>query len=105
MTKRKSSANTTPVQPVWPERRRGKGYKTGPHEIKPIPQDALWLTSKQVRNRYGGKSEMWLWNMVKNDPHFPKPAYQGRMQIYSVQELDEYDRLLISKRRSEVVQA
>jgi hypothetical protein len=35
---------------------------------------------------------------VKDDPAFPKPRYMGRLQIFSVAELNAYDRLLISKK-------
>jgi hypothetical protein len=76
----------------------GAGLKLGPHAVKPIPADALWLTSTQVRNRYGGVSAMWLWNRVEHDADFPKPAYFGNRQMFSVAELDAYDRLVLSRR-------
>lgn len=76
---------------------QGGGYKIT-RSPTPIPADALWLTSSQVCARYGGRSQMWLWRKVKNDPNFPKPHYSGRMQLYSVPELNAYDASLILKR-------
>lgn len=78
--------------------RPGAGYKLGPRPAKPIPADAIWLTSNQVCARYGAKSQMWLWRKIKRDPDFPKPVYFGRMMMFLVAELDAYDHGLISKR-------
>lgn len=69
----------------------GGGYNVS-HTPKPIPPDAVWLTSAQVCARYGGMSKMWLWRRVKDDPKFPKPRYFGRLQMYSVEALNKYDR-------------
>lgn len=91
----------TPTLSLTP-RRKGKGYKLGPHDPKPLPEGALWMTSGQMCDRFGGKSKMWLWTKVKNDPDFPKPRYDGRMQIYSVAEADEYDRKLLMSKTREV---
>jgi hypothetical protein len=93
----KSSTRKSPTPTKAPPRRKGGGYKLGPRPAKPIPPDAIWLTSNQVCARYGARSHMWLWRKVRNDPAFPKPRYQGRMQIFLVAEFDEYDRSLISK--------
>jgi predicted DNA-binding transcriptional regulator AlpA len=80
------------------QRRSGAGYTLGPHKPKPVPTSAVWITSNQTCERYGGRSLMWLWRKVKTDPAFPKPIYMGRMQYFSVAALDAYDRGLISKR-------
>jgi hypothetical protein len=87
-----------PNPPPYVPRRKGKGYRLGPREAKPIPAAARWITGVQVRARYGGRSNMWLWRKVHNDPNFPKPSYDGRLQIFQVADLDEYDRLLIANR-------
>jgi predicted DNA-binding transcriptional regulator AlpA len=81
------SSNTT-------ARRHGKGYKLGPHAAKPIPAGAVWMTAKQVCDRYGGRSEMWLWREIKDNPNFPKPRFHGRLRIFSVVEFDNYDKKL-----------
>jgi hypothetical protein len=81
-----------------PPRGKGGGYSLGPHRHVPVPSDAIWINSVQVRNRYGGRSEMWLWRKLKNDPAFPKPRYDGRLMMFAVAELNAYDRTLIAKK-------
>jgi hypothetical protein len=78
--------------------REGGGYKLGPRRPKPLPPDAVWATSLQVRARYGGTSDMWLYRKLKNDPDFPKPSYDGPLMMFSVAELEAYDRKLLSKK-------
>jgi hypothetical protein len=94
------SPKTTPRKPAKapPPKGSGGGYKLGTRGVKPIPVDAKWMSSIQLRARYGGKSHMWIVRNLKNNPDFPKPSYQGRMQIFSVAEFDDYDRLLVLKR-------
>jgi hypothetical protein len=79
-------------------RRTGKGYRLGPREPTIAPPDAKWITSKQLGRRYGGKSSMWIWRKVKTDPDFPRPIYDGRLQLFSVEEVENYDRVLIGRR-------
>ena len=81
-----------------PPKGAGAGYTLGPRKPKPVSANTIWLTSNQVRERYGNVSHMWLWRNVRNNPAFPKPTYFGRLMMFSVVELDAYDRLLISKR-------
>jgi hypothetical protein len=44
----KSSTRKPPTLTKAPPRRKGGGYKLGPRPAKPIPPDAIWLTSNQV---------------------------------------------------------
>lgn len=83
-----SGGDTAPPRP-------GAGYVLGPHKAKPVPIGAVWITSNQVCERYGGRSQMWLWRRIKTDAAFPKPTYMGRMQFFFVAALDAYDRALI----------
>jgi predicted DNA-binding transcriptional regulator AlpA len=95
----KSSPRKTPTPTKTPPPSgAGGGYKLGPHSPRPLPADAVWANANQVRARYGGVSDMWLYRKVKNDPNFPKPVYLGRLMMFAVAELDEYDRIMISKR-------
>jgi predicted DNA-binding transcriptional regulator AlpA len=93
-----TSKSNKPSTAVKTPRRKGGGYKLGPRKPPPIPDDALWLSSVQVCNRYGGRSQMWLWRHVNDDEDFPKPSYSGRLMMFRVSELDAYDRKLISKK-------
>jgi hypothetical protein len=77
--------------------------KLGPRKPVPIPTDALWISARQVRARYGGRSHMWLVRKIQNDPNFPPPTYFGRLQFFKPASLDDYDRDCIDKRKLERV--
>jgi hypothetical protein len=97
MTKSKPPKTETIVM----TRRSGSSrYSLGPRDPKPILPGARWAGSKQVCIRYG-KSLMWLWRKIHHDPRFPKPVYDGRLQIFNIAELDEYDRQLLSQRTAD----
>ena len=34
---------------------------------------STYLTASQVKQRYGGRSDMWLFRALRDDPDFPKP--------------------------------
>jgi hypothetical protein len=86
------------ISPPPPPRRTGGGYVIGPRKPVPAPDDAKYLTSNQVRARYGNRSAMWLYRKNRHDPVFPKPFYFGRMQMFLVADLDAYDATLIQRR-------
>jgi len=50
-----------------------------------------WLTGPQVRERYGDRSEVWLWRKDTTDPLFPKPMWLDGKKHYREDELDAYD--------------
>jgi predicted DNA-binding transcriptional regulator AlpA len=52
--------------------------KISPDQVNPTGQFGpsakdCFLNSRQVRHRYGGASEMWLWRRLNDDSGFPKP--------------------------------
>ena len=49
------------------------------------------LPSRQVRERYGGRSAMWIWRRLKYDPKFPRPIVISGRQYFDEAELDAYD--------------
>lgn len=69
----------------------------GPRKDIPIPPDAVWISAKQVRQRYGGRSNMWLVRKLQNDANFPKPTYFGRLQFFKLENLENYDRTVIAQ--------
>ena len=52
-----------------------------------------YSTARQVCDRYGGRSEMWLWRILRNDPRFPRPMRpgSGKLRLFDEDELDVYD--------------
>jgi hypothetical protein len=50
-----------------------------------------YATASQVRERYGGRSAMWLWRRMKDDPRFPKPLVIAKRLYFDLDLLDAYD--------------
>lgn len=59
--------------------------------VQPVLPGQKYMTSQQVRQRYGLKSVMWLHNKERHDPKFPKPRFDGGHKLYLVAEFDAYD--------------
>ena len=56
--------------------------------IASLTSNQAWLTGRQVRDRFGGRSAMWLWRRTNLDDKFPKPKrFGGRLLFWSLQEL------------------
>jgi hypothetical protein len=64
------------------------------HAPVPIPLDAVWISAKQVRARYGNRSEMWLVRRLKNDKDFPRPTKFERLLFFRIAELERYDEVV-----------
>jgi hypothetical protein len=54
------------------------------------PNDVM-LTAPQVRVRYGGRSDMWLWRTLQRDPLFPRPIVIGGHRYFRMSELVAYE--------------
>lgn len=54
--------------------------------------EPIYLTARQVLNRYGRKSTIWLYRIVKRDPKFPRPLYIGGQKYFRLSDLEAYDR-------------
>jgi hypothetical protein len=57
--------------------------------------DKRYLTSRQLRDRYGGRSHMWISRRLKADPKFPRPKYFGRYQYFDLDEIEAYERTAV----------
>lgn len=57
-----------------------------------MPTDSYYLRAAEVRQRYGGVSDMWIWRNL-NDTHstFPKPRYFGRRRFWLLSDLIEWE--------------
>jgi hypothetical protein len=68
-----------------------------PTKQKPVapPPGAVWISARQVLDRFGGRSEMWLVRKLKTDKDFPKPAYSGRLRFFRLDELEQYERAAV----------
>jgi hypothetical protein len=60
-----------------------------------------WLTVKQVRERYGDVSHMWVERRLRDDPDFPRLTKFGRLRMGDEAEFDAYDQLCAARGRGE----
>lgn len=50
-----------------------------------------YLTALQVRQRYGGRSDMWLFRLLKNDQKFPKPMKISKQRYWQLTDLQKWE--------------
>jgi predicted DNA-binding transcriptional regulator AlpA len=51
-----------------------------------------YLDARQVRRRYGNRSEQWLRDVMAKDASFPRPRFfGGRIRLWLESELDAWD--------------
>jgi predicted DNA-binding transcriptional regulator AlpA len=51
-----------------------------------------FLTSRQVRERYGNASDMWLWRRLDEDKGFPKPIRIKNRRFWRLADLRAWER-------------
>lgn len=59
--------------------------------------DAAFLTTRQVRERYGNVSHMWVERRLKDDSKFPQPMYISTRRYWRLNELIEWERSVVRK--------
>jgi predicted DNA-binding transcriptional regulator AlpA len=47
----------------------------------------IYLTVPQLRQRFGGKSDMWLWRLLREEPKFPRPVVIRHQRYFRLSEL------------------
>jgi len=57
--------------------------------------DDTYLNSRQLRDRYGDVSEIWIQRREKDDPNWPKPLRIAGRKFYRLRDILEYERKLI----------
>lgn len=45
------------------------------------------ITARQLKARYGFKSDMWIWRQLHRDETFPKPLYINRRRHWKLADL------------------
>jgi hypothetical protein len=66
------------------------------------PNPKKYLTSTQLRERSGGRSEMWLTRIMRSDPTFPRYIVIGRYRFWNLDEIETYERDVAARRVPEV---
>jgi hypothetical protein len=58
-----------------------------------MPQEQpVYITSRQLRDRYGGVSHMWIERRLAEDSEFPKPVFFGKRRFWPLARLEAYER-------------
>jgi predicted DNA-binding transcriptional regulator AlpA len=58
-----------------------------------------YISSNQLRDRYGGRSHMWVERRLKDDATFPRPTYIGRLRFWKLSDLETWERAQAAKSR------
>lgn len=53
---------------------------------------ATYLTATQVKGRYGGRSDMWLFRRMRDDENFPKPIKISKRRYWELTALLEWEK-------------
>ena len=54
--------------------------------------DDRYLTAAQVRARYGGVSDMWIWRRMNDASGFPRPLMLGGRRFWKLSDLVNWER-------------
>jgi predicted DNA-binding transcriptional regulator AlpA len=61
------------------------------------PVTKRFLTTAQLRSRWGGCSHMFIERRLASDPAFPKPLkLGGRLRLWDVDQVEAYERRFIT---------
>jgi hypothetical protein len=51
-----------------------------------------FIAARQVRQRYGNVSHMWIERRLETDPTFPKPIYIAKRRFWDLEALERWER-------------
>jgi len=60
-------------------------------------EQPTYVTTRQLRNRYGGVSHMWIERRLADDPAFPKPVYFGARRFWPRAAIENWERAAVAK--------
>jgi predicted DNA-binding transcriptional regulator AlpA len=63
-------------------------------------QSETFLTSKQIRARYGGLSKMWIERRLADNSGFPHPIKLGHLRFWKLAEIEAWERASAMKHAS-----
>lgn len=52
----------------------------------------VFLSTRQVRARYGNSSDMWIWRRLHDDSGFPQPMIINKRRFWQLSDLLEWER-------------
>ena len=54
--------------------------------------EEVFLSARQVCERYGGCSTMWLHRKVRDDATFPRPTFLGSRRYFKLSQLNAWEK-------------
>jgi hypothetical protein len=65
----------------------------------PIAPGAIFITTAQLRARYGGMSNVWVNRKVKTEPSFPRPYYFGEssQRFFKLADVEKFERQRVAE--------
>ena len=57
-----------------------------------VARSDVFLKTKQLRERYGRCSHMFIERRLANDPTFPRPVFFGRMRFWKLSDLEKWEK-------------
>jgi predicted DNA-binding transcriptional regulator AlpA len=62
-------------------------------------EEPVYISTRQLRYRYGGVSHMWIERRLADDPEFPKPVYFGGRRFWRLTAVEVWERTTAAKSR------
>jgi len=59
----------------------------------------VYINARQLRDRYGGVSHMWIERKLTSDPEFPTPTYFGTRRYWTLAEIEAWERVAAKRSR------
>ena len=60
-------------------------------------EEPVYISTRQLRYRYGGVSHMWIDRRLADDPEFPKPVYFGARRFWPLAAVELWERKTSAK--------
>jgi predicted DNA-binding transcriptional regulator AlpA len=55
-------------------------------------ESETYLTAPQIRKRFGGRSDVWLWRLLNDErANFPKPVVVRRCRYFPLSEIEAWE--------------
>jgi predicted DNA-binding transcriptional regulator AlpA len=65
-----------------------------------------YITAPQLRQRFGGRSDVWLWRLLNdNQAKFPLPVMVRGQRYFRVAEVEAWEEANRAKRKQEALNA